>query len=55
MATERISDQQTDFTALERSVVKGCRAIKANQYYIYSAIILLALGYIAFLFRGVVY
>lgn len=55
MATERISDQQTDFSALEKSVVKGYRAVKANQYYIYSAIILATLAYIAFLFRGVVY
>ena len=54
MATERISERQIDYPTAEKSFVKACRKIKANQYYIYSAIILVALTGGAFLFRGVV-
>ncbi len=54
MATERISDPQIDYPTTGKSFVKARRKIKANQYYIYSAIILVALTGAAFLFRGVV-
>jgi len=52
MATERISDRQIDYPATEKPFVRACRKIKANQHYIYSAIILVALTGVAFLFRG---
>ncbi len=54
MATERISDRQIDYPTTRKSFVKAFRKIRANQYYIYSAIILVALTGVAFLIRGVV-
>ena len=54
MATERISERQIGYSTAEKSLVKVLRNIKDNRYYIYSAIILIAIAATGFMFRGFV-